>query len=31
VDARVEEVGAAFEGQKSYLIARWRWPERIRS
>jgi hypothetical protein len=31
VDARVEDVGAAFEGQKSYLIARWRWPERIRS
>jgi hypothetical protein len=31
VDERVERLAAAFEAQKPYLIARWRWPERIRT
>ena len=31
VDARLEQLGVAFEGQKSHLIARWRWPERLRT
>jgi hypothetical protein len=31
VDQRVEAVAAAFESQKNYLIARWRWPERRRT
>jgi hypothetical protein len=31
VDQRVETIAAAFESQKNYLIARWRWPERRRS
>jgi hypothetical protein len=31
VDARVDRLAAAFEAQKSYLIARWRWPERFRT
>ena len=31
VDQRVEAIAAAFESQKNYLIARWRWPERRRS
>lgn len=31
VDHRVEAIAAAFESQKNYLIARWRWPERRRS
>jgi hypothetical protein len=30
VDLRVEATAAAFESQKNYLIARWRWPERRR-
>jgi len=30
-DLRVEAVAEAFEKQKPYLIARWRWPERLRS
>jgi hypothetical protein len=30
-DERVEELAATFEAQKPYLIARWRWPERLRS
>ncbi len=30
-DRRLEELGAAFEAQKPYLISRWRWPERFRS
>jgi len=30
VEERLERVCAAFEGQKRYLIARWRWPERLR-
>jgi hypothetical protein len=29
-DQRVEDLAAAFEAQKPYLIARWRWPERLR-
>jgi hypothetical protein len=31
VESRSEKVAAAFEAQKAYLIARWRWPERLRS
>ncbi len=31
VDARIERLAAAFEVQKPYLIARWRWPERLRT
>jgi hypothetical protein len=30
VDAQVEQVCLAFEAEKRYLIARWRWPERLR-
>jgi len=30
-DERVEALAAAFEAQKPYLIARWRWPERFRT
>jgi glucosylglycerate synthase len=29
-DLRVEALAEAFERQKPYLIARWRWPERLR-
>jgi hypothetical protein len=31
IDGRLEQLGAAFEEQKPYLIARWRWPERLRT
>jgi hypothetical protein len=31
VHETVERLGAAFEAQKGYLIARWRWPERFRN
>lgn len=31
VHETVERLGAAFEAQKPYLIARWRWPERFRN
>jgi len=31
VDERVGRLGAAFEAEKPYLIARWRWPERLRT
>jgi glucosylglycerate synthase len=31
VDQRVEDLCAAFELQKPYLISRWRWPERLRT
>ena len=30
VEQRIEALAAAFEAQKPYLIARWRWPERMR-
>jgi hypothetical protein len=30
-DQRVEDLAATFEAQKPYLIARWRWPERLRT
>jgi hypothetical protein len=30
-DQRVEELAAAFEAEKPYLISRWRWPERFRT
>lgn len=26
-EARVEEIAAAFEREKRYLVARWRWPD----
>jgi hypothetical protein len=28
-EARVEALCAAFEAEKPYLIARWRWPDRF--
>jgi hypothetical protein len=31
VDERVERLAMIFEGQKPHLIAKWRWPERLRS
>jgi hypothetical protein len=31
IDSRLDQLGAAFEEQKPYLIARWRWPERLRT
>jgi hypothetical protein len=31
VDERVDRLAAAFARQKPYLIARWRWPERLRT
>jgi hypothetical protein len=30
VEDRLEQVCAAFDAQKRYLISRWRWPERVR-
>jgi hypothetical protein len=30
VEQRVDEVCLAFEAEKRHLIARWRWPERLR-
>ncbi len=30
LDARVEQLCEAFESEKRHLIARWRWPERLR-
>lgn len=29
VEQRLEAIGEAFERQKPYLIARWRWPDRF--
>jgi len=29
-ERRIEALAQAFENQKAYLIARWRWPERLR-
>jgi hypothetical protein len=31
VDERVDRLAEAFVKQKPYLIARWRWPERLRT
>jgi hypothetical protein len=31
VEQRIESLAEAFEAQKPYLIARWRWPERLRT
>ncbi|OFW12410.1 MAG: hypothetical protein A3F70_02430 [Acidobacteria bacterium RIFCSPLOWO2_12_FULL_67_14] len=31
VDERLDRLGGAFEAEKSYLIAKWRWPERLRT
>jgi glucosylglycerate synthase len=31
LDRRIEQLCAAFEAQKSHLIAGWRWPERFRA
>jgi len=28
-DARVEQLCAAFEAEKPYLVSRWRWPDRF--
>jgi hypothetical protein len=28
-DARTEKLAAAFEADKSYLLSRWRWPDRF--
>jgi hypothetical protein len=28
-DARTEKLAAAFESDKSYLLSRWRWPDRF--
>jgi glucosylglycerate synthase len=30
-DAHVERLAQAFEGQKPYLVSRWRWPEKFRT
>jgi glucosylglycerate synthase len=30
-EARVERLALAFEGQKPYLLSRWRWPEKFRT
>jgi hypothetical protein len=30
MEARLEGIGGAFETTKRHLIARWRWPERLR-
>jgi hypothetical protein len=29
VESRVDRLGEAFEGEKRYLISRWRWPDRF--
>lgn len=29
VDARIERLSKAFEENKSYLVSRWRWPDRF--
>jgi hypothetical protein len=31
VEQRLERLAVAFEAEKPYLIARWRWPERFRT
>jgi len=31
VERRLDQLGAAFETQKPYLISKWRWPERLRT
>lgn len=31
LERRLEQVCAAFEAEKPYLISRWRWPERLRT
>ncbi len=30
IDARIEQVAAAFESEKRNFVSRWRWPERLR-
>jgi hypothetical protein len=30
VEQRVDQLCLAFEAEKRHLIARWRWPERLR-
>ena len=30
-ESHIEAVAAAFEADKSYLVARWRWPDRFNS
>jgi hypothetical protein len=29
VDARIERLARAYEDSKSYLVSRWRWPDRF--
>lgn len=29
VEARLEQLGQQFDGEKPYLISRWRWPDRF--
>jgi hypothetical protein len=31
VDARIERLAKAYEDNKSYLVSRWRWPDRFNS
>jgi hypothetical protein len=30
-ERQIEAVAAAFEADKPYLVARWRWPDRFNS
>jgi hypothetical protein len=29
VESRLEQLAAVFEARKSYLLSRWRWPDRF--
>ncbi len=29
VEARIERLARAYEANKSYLVSRWRWPDRF--
>jgi len=29
IEQRLERVSVAFESAKSYLVSRWRWPDRF--
>jgi predicted 2-oxoglutarate/Fe(II)-dependent dioxygenase YbiX len=29
VDSRIERLSKAYEDNKSYLVSRWRWPDRF--
>jgi glucosylglycerate synthase len=28
-ERRLEQLGVAYEAEKSYLVSRWRWPDRF--